>query len=251
MEYFHRWVFEKAVDKYNGDFHAKSLNSYSHCLHLMFGQLAGCKSLKDISLVLKSLKKSVYHLGITTAVDSSSLSKANEVRDYRIFEDLGMWLIKKVRPMYAKENVPDVFLPGWEIFAIDSTTIPCSIKLAEWALGKYSKGGVKMHTVLVLRGSIPDSIYVTDSRWHDSNFLDVYEPYKWAIYTMDKAYLDFEALYKMNLNETSLREQRVRCGTKLLRRTTTSMTLSESLEIRLFTSLVMSAKRSIRKTYAL
>ena len=71
MEYFPRWVFEKAVDKYNGDFHAKSLNSYSHCLHLMFSQLAGCKSLKDISLVLKSLKKSVYHLGITTAVDSS------------------------------------------------------------------------------------------------------------------------------------------------------------------------------------
>lgn len=202
MEFLPRWVFEKAVKKYAGDFHAKSLNSYSHCLHLMFGQMAGCKSLKDISLVLKSLKKSVYHLGIPTAVDSSSLSRANEVRDYRIFEELGMWLINKVRPMYAKENIPDVYLPGWEIFAIDSTTIPCSIKLAEWALGKYSKGGVKMHTVLDLRGSIPETIYVTDSRWHDSNFLDVYEPYKWAIYTMDKAYVDFEALYRMQLHKT-------------------------------------------------
>jgi hypothetical protein len=202
MEYFPIWVFEKAVKKYGGDFHAKNLSSYSHCLHLMFGQMAGCKSLKDISLVLKSLKRSVYHLGISNAVDSSSLSKANDVRDYRIFEELGMWLINKVRPMYAKENIPDVYLPGWEIFAIDSTTIPCSIKLAEWALGKYSKGGVKMHTVLDLRGSIPDTIYVTDSRWHDSNFLDVYEPYKWAIYTMDKAYVDFKALYKMQINET-------------------------------------------------
>ena len=202
MEFFPRWVFEKAVKKYGGDFHAKNLNSYSHCLHLMFGQMAGCKSLEDISLILKSLKKSVYHLGITTAVDPSSLSKANEARDYRIFEELGLWLINKVRPMYAKERVPDVYLPGWEIFAIDSTTIPCSIKLAEWALGKRSKGGVKMHTVLDLRGSIPDTIYVTDSRWHDSNFLDVYEPYKWAIYTMDKAYVDFEALYRMHRGET-------------------------------------------------
>lgn len=113
-----------------------------------------------------------------------------------------MWLINKVRPMYAKESIPDVYLPGLEIFAIDSTTIPCSVKLAEWALGKYSKGGVKMHTVLDLRGSIPDTIYVTDSRWHDCNFLDVYEPYKWAIYAMDKAYVDFEALYKMQLNKT-------------------------------------------------
>lgn len=202
MEFFPRWVFEKAVKKYGGDFHAKNLNSYSHCLHLMFGQMAGCKSLKDISLILKSLKKSVYHLGITTAVDPSSLSKANEARDYRIFEELGLWLINKVRPMYAMERVPAVYLPGWEIFAIDSTTIPCSIKLAEWALGKRSKGGVKMHTVLDLHGSIPDTIYVTDSRWHDSNFLDVYEPYKWAIYTMDKAYVDFEALYKMHQGET-------------------------------------------------
>lgn len=202
MEFFPRWVFEKAVKKYGGDFHAKNLNSYSHCLHLMFGQMAGCKSLKDISLILKSLKKSVYHLGITTAVDPSSLSKANEARDYRIFEELGLWLINRVRPMYAKERVPGVYLPGWEIFAIDSTTIPCSIKLAEWALGKRSKGGVKMHTVLDLRGSIPDTIYVTDSRWHDSNFLDVYEPYKWAIYTMDKAYVDFEALYRMHQGET-------------------------------------------------
>ena len=164
--------------------------------------MAGCKSLKDIALVLRSIKKAAYHLGIPTVVDPSSLSKANEVRDYRIFEELGMWLIRKVRPMYAKEDIPDVHLPGWEIFAIDSTTIPCSIKLAEWALGKYSKGGVKMHTVLDLRGSIPDSIYITDSRYHDSNYLDVYEPYKWAIYTMDKAYVDLEALYRMTENET-------------------------------------------------
>lgn len=59
-----------------------------------------------------------------------------------------------------------------------------------------------MHTVLVLRGSIPDSIYITDSRWHDNNFLNVYEPYKWAIYTMDKAYVNLEALYRIHLNKT-------------------------------------------------
>ena len=131
MTYFPRWVFEAAVEKYNGDFHSKNLTSYSHCLHLMFGQLAGCKSLKDITLVLRSIKKAAYHLGIPVVVDSSSLSKANETRDYRIFEELGMWLIKKVRPMYTNEDIPDVYLPGWEIFAIDSTTIPCSVKLAE------------------------------------------------------------------------------------------------------------------------
>ncbi len=113
MTYFPRWVFEVAVEKYNGDFHAKNLNSYSHCLHLMFGQMAGCKSLKDIALVLRSIKKAAYHLGTPTVVDPSSLSKANEVRDYRIFEELGMWLIAKcVRCTQRRIFLTSIFPAG-------------------------------------------------------------------------------------------------------------------------------------------
>lgn len=81
-------VFDAAVKKYKGDFNSKNLNSYSHCLHLMFGQMAGCKSLKDIILVLRSINKAAYHLGIPVVVNPSSLPKANESRDYRIFEEL-------------------------------------------------------------------------------------------------------------------------------------------------------------------
>ena len=173
MTYFPRWVFEVAVEKYNGDFHAKNLNSYSHCLHLMFGQMAGCKSLKDIALVLRSIKKAAYHLGIPTVVDPSSLSKANEVRDYRIFEELGMWLIRKVRPMYAKKDIPDVHLPGWEIFAIDSTTIPCSIKLAEWALGiklELIRHGTPMQAGVLPLAVLSHSIWMS-CRVHISSVL--------------------------------------------------------------------------------
>ena len=181
MEYFPFWVFDDAVKEYKGDYRMR-MSCSTQCKHLLFGHLAGCKSLNEIELILKAHSKALYHLGFDCTVDSSSLSRANETRDYRIYERLGQWLIKKVRPLYAKENIPDIYLPGWEILAIDSTTISCSVKLAEWALGKYSKGGVKMHTVLDLRGSIPDSIYITNSRYHDSNFLDEYEPYKWAIH---------------------------------------------------------------------
>lgn len=45
----------------------------------MFGQLAGCKSLKDIILVLRSVNKAAYHPGIPVVVDSSSLSNANDL----------------------------------------------------------------------------------------------------------------------------------------------------------------------------
>lgn len=88
MTYFPWWGYEAAIKKYNDDFHAKNLNYDNHCLHLMLGQMATCKSLKDITLILGPFKNAAYHIGIPTVVYSSSLSKANEVRDYRIFKEL-------------------------------------------------------------------------------------------------------------------------------------------------------------------
>lgn len=198
VEFIPRYEFDKLVKQYNGDFHSRNLSCYNQLLHLLFGQLTVCNSLRDICLCLKAHQKSLYHLGFRQTVNESSLSRANEKRDYRIYEGLGYVLIAMVRPMYAKESVPGVFLPDHEILALDSTTISCSIKLLTWALGKYSKGAVKMHTLLDLRGSIPVFIHVTHGKWHDSNVIDIMEPIPFAIYAMDKAYVDFAALYRID-----------------------------------------------------
>lgn len=198
VEFIPRYEFDKLVKLYNGDFHSRNLSCYNQLLHLLFGQLTVCNSLRDICLCLKAHQKSLYHLGFRQTVNESSLSRANEKRDYRIYEGLGYVLIAMVRPMYAKESVPGVFLPDYEIFALDSTTISCSIKLLTWALGKYSKGAVKMHMLLDLRGSIPAFIHVTHGKWHDSNVLDIMEPIPFAIYAMDKAYVDFAALCRID-----------------------------------------------------
>jgi IS4 transposase len=102
-----------------------------------------------------------------------------------------------VRPLYANCSVPNVDIDN-DIFALDSTTISLSIKLSRWAEGKYSRGAVKVHTLLDLRGNIPTFIYITDGKYHDSNILDVLVPEPEAIYLMDKAYIDFAALYEMH-----------------------------------------------------
>ena len=137
-------------------------------------------------------------MGFRQTVNESSLSRANDRRDYRIYEDLGYYLIALVRPLYSNAPVADIDLPEYEIFALDSTTISCSINLLTWALGKYSKGAVKMHVLLDLRGSIPAFIHITDGKWHDSNVLDVMDFYPNEIYVMDRAYVDFEALFKID-----------------------------------------------------
>lgn len=198
VEFIPKYEFDKLVKLYNGDFHARNLSCYNQLLHLLFGQLTVCNSLRDICLCLKAHEKSLYHLGFRQTVNESSLSRANERRDYRIYEGLGHVLIDIVRPMYSREPVLGLFLPDYDIFALDSTTISCSIKLLTWALGKYSKGAVKMHTLLDLRGSIPTFIHITHGKWHDSNALDIMEPIPFAIYAMDKAYVDFASLFRMD-----------------------------------------------------
>jgi len=167
VDFIPRYYFNKIVSKYKGDFHTKELNSYNHLLHLLFGQLTGCSSLREICLCLTAHTDILYHLGIRKTVRISSLARANENRDCRIFEEFGNYLIQTIRPLYSKEKVADISVDN-VLYALDSTTISTSIKLAAWALGKYSKGLVKMHALLDLRGSIPAQIHISDGKWHDS-----------------------------------------------------------------------------------
>ena len=197
IDFIPRYQFDKLVKKYNGDWHSKELTCYNQLLHLLFGQITGCDSLRDICMCLDAHKAILYHLGIRNSVTHSSLSRANENRDYRIFEELGQYLICIVRPLYSGTKLDEITIENI-LYALDSTTISTSIVLAAWALGKYSRGAVKMHTLLDLRGSIPASIHITDGKCHDSNELDKIEPEPLAFYMMDKAYVDLVALYRFH-----------------------------------------------------
>ena len=191
-----RQIFQRLVAKYQGDYHVRDFNCTTQLRYMLFGQLTSCESLRDICLCLKAHENILYALGIATSVNESSLSRANEKRDYRIYEGLGKALIKIVQPLYSKMRLEYIAPQDHDLYALDSTTISCSLKLLDWAVGKYSKGAVKMHTVIDLRGSIPVFIHITDGRCHDSNVLDMLVPN--AIYTMDKAYIDFEALARID-----------------------------------------------------
>lgn len=200
LDFIPRYEFSKCVKRYNGDYRVRELNCWNQFLQLFFGQLTSLNSLRDICLCLKAHKQKLYHLGIKQHVDQSTLSRANENRDWRIFAEFGEHLIQLVRPFYADQSVPNVDIDN-DIFALDSTTISLSINLFNWALGKYSRGAIKVHTLLDLRGNIPSFIFVTDGKCHDSNLLDVITPIPNAIYLMDKAYVDFAALYNMQQAE--------------------------------------------------
>ena len=192
-----RYEFQKCVNRYNGDYRVRELNCWNQFAQLFFGQLTSRNGLRDICLCLNAHKNSLYHLGIKQSVNQSTLSRANENRDWRIFADFGAYLINLVQPLYSDSTIPDIEIDK-EIFVLDSTTISVSIILMNWAKGKYSRGAVKMHTLLDLRGSIPTYIHITDGKYHDVNALDEIDIIPHAIYVMDKAYWDFKRLYELN-----------------------------------------------------
>jgi len=154
LQYVNKYEFEKCVKRYNGDYRVRDLNCWNLFVQLFFGQLTSRNSLRDICTCLKAHRQKLYHLGIKQQVNQSTLSRANERRDWRIFADFGEYLINKVRPLYSDNPVPNVDIDN-DVFALDSTTISLSIKLFNWARGKYSPGALKIHTLLDLRRIFP------------------------------------------------------------------------------------------------
>jgi hypothetical protein len=198
LDFVNPYEFDKCVKRYSGNHRVRDFKCWHQFVQLLFGQITMLDSLRSICVCLKVHKIQLYHLGVKQYFDHTTLSRANEKRNWRVFADFGSYLIGLVRPLYADFPVPNVDIDN-EVFALDSTTISLSINLFTWAHGKYSRGAVKAHTLLNLRGNIPEFIHITDGKYHDSNVLDIIVPLPEAIYLMDKAYVDFEALYRMQI----------------------------------------------------
>jgi hypothetical protein len=197
LSFVDKYELNKCVKRHKGNRHNRGFDCWNQFVQLLFGQLAALNSLRSISLCLRAHRHQLYHFGIKKWADASVLSRANEKRGSQIFADYGAYLIALVRPLYAACPLESLDTEN-DIFALDSTPISVSINLCTWADGKYSRGAVKMHTLLNLRGSITEFILITDGKYHDSNALDIIPFYANTIYLMDKEYVDFEALFRLN-----------------------------------------------------
>ena len=130
-------------------------------------------------------------------VARSTLADANEAHDWRIFADFAQYLIGVARSLHA-EDAMGVELDN-SFYALDSTTIDLWLSLFPWAKFRKTKGAVKMHTLLDLRGNIPTFIGITDGKVHDVNILDQIVSEAGAFYVIDRGYLDFKRLFVFTL----------------------------------------------------
>lgn len=192
------YEFDKCVSRYQGDYKIRGFSCWCQFLCMMFGQLTHRESIRDIATCLKAHQNKVYHLGIKQAISHSTITRANESRNWRIYADFAGYLISLVRPLYVTDNDFVLDLDN-TVYALDSTTIDLCLSVFPWATFRTNKAAVKLHTLMDLRGNIPVFIDITEGTTHDVNTLDLIDFEPGAFYVMDKAYTDFARLYEIEL----------------------------------------------------
>jgi len=188
--------FQTCVNRYQGDYKIKEFFCAEHFRIMAFAQLTYRESLRDIEVCLKAIGTRLYHMGIKKPVSRNNLSHANETRDWRIYADFAQILISQAEALYADDPLAlDVVST---VYALDSTTIDLCMNLFPWARFRTTKSAIKVHTLMNLRGSIPEFIHITNGKVHDVKILDLLMPQPGAFYIMDRAYLDFQRLFNLH-----------------------------------------------------
>ena len=191
---FFKWL----VKKYEGNKYVKSFTCWNHLLVLLFGQLSNREGLRDLVVTLAPHKRAFHHLGFGKSVTRSNLSKANEVRDVRIFREFANRMIAIAREKRA--GVKDFFLSN-KVYAFDSTTISLCLSVFWWTRLHHGRGGVKMHTLYDVTTDIPSFVIITDASVHDSKVMGLILYARDSFYIFDRAYMATEHLFQIEMSE--------------------------------------------------
>lgn len=196
VEFMPKRTFDGIVKKYQGDRYVKTFTCWNQLLVMMYGQLSGCDSLREVICIIDAIKSKSDHLGFGSGdIKLSNIAYANANRDYRIFEEFAYHMIRLAQ---SKRLDREFELHG-RFYAFDSTTIDLCLSLFQWAYFRKTKGGIKVHTLFDVVTQIPTYIHITEAKIHDVKAMDdiPYEPF--AFYIFDKGYYDLDRLYKINI----------------------------------------------------
>ncbi|MEO5564330.1 MAG: IS4 family transposase [Chitinophagaceae bacterium] len=197
IEFLSHNEFIRCVSKYDGNYKVKSFTCWHQLLYMIFGQLSNRESLSDLITCLNSQANKSYHLGMGKGTSKANLAKANEKRDYRIYEEFAGTLIacaqKLARPA-ASFNL-DIVAP---VYAIDASVIDLCLSVFWWGTFKQNKAAIKVHAMLDVKTNVPTFIFITEGIVHEVNGLGMFPIENGSYYILDRAYIDFERLYNFH-----------------------------------------------------
>lgn len=193
MSFLDPTEFARCVAQYPMQRPPRGLSAFDHFLALSFAQLTHRESLRDLAVCLQSSR--AYHAGFRTRPTRTNLAYASQHRDWRVFAAVAEVLMRRVRRCY--EMTPhDPELPE-VCYALDASFIDLSLALFPWANWQPTDASVKLHALLSLHTRSPAWAVVTDARFPDVKSLDLLPLEAGAFYVMDRGYLDFRRLARL------------------------------------------------------
>lgn len=196
IEFLPQKTFQRIVMKYQGDKYIKVFSCWNQLLIMMYGQLSGCESLRELICIITAHAPKSYHLGFgKSVITRSNLAKANANRDCKIYEEFAYKMIS----IAQGKRINREFVIAGRFYAFDSTTIDLCLNLFWWASFRKAKGGIKIHTLYDVVTQIPTFLHITEAKVNDMNAMDEipYEPN--AYYIFDRGYFDLARLFTVNL----------------------------------------------------
>ncbi len=79
-----RAEFKRVVAQHGTDKYAKGLDTWTHFVSMLFSQLSGVSSLRDITNSLRSATSNLNHMNVQRAPRKSAISYQNKHRNYKV-----------------------------------------------------------------------------------------------------------------------------------------------------------------------
>lgn len=178
----------------------RSLSRWGQFTAMLFAQITGRSSLRDITASLEAQGRSLYHLGMNS-VKKSTLADANNNRTSDFFHALFEKKYKQCAGMAPRNKK---FRFKNKLYSFDSSTIDLCLSVFSWAKFRSTKGGIKLHALLDHDGYIPAFANITDAKTSDIAIARTLNLAPGSIVTADRAYIDYAWLFSLNQKKNFL-----------------------------------------------
>jgi putative transposase len=135
---------------------------------------------------MNSQQRKLYHFG-AQKLCRSTLSDANNKRDFRIYRDLFFLILDRVQRIAPKYKLK----LNRKLYILDSTTIDLCLKLFPWARFRKTKSAIRLHTLMQADGSIPVFMRITDGKVHENTVAQTVDIPNGSFLVFDRAYNDY------------------------------------------------------------
>jgi len=192
----HPQEFARCANRFPMRRKSKRFSAWDHLLALSFGHLGRRESLRDIVGSLNAAPSALYHMGFRGNITFSNLAYSNARRSPQLFQAVAQILMTKARRLY-QASPPHPDLPQ-VAFALDSSIISLGLASLPWGFyARTGKAALKLHMLLSLQGNVPAWAFITEANFPDMKILGAFTPIPQAFYVMDRGYVDFVLLYRL------------------------------------------------------